>query len=31
PGSHCATVVYTPIGQPEGSASNTYQWCFKLH
>ncbi|MEA2687144.1 MAG: hypothetical protein QOE93_2339 [Actinomycetota bacterium] len=30
PGSHCATVVYRMIGQPE-TESDQFRWCFKLH
>ena len=29
PGSHCATVVYQRIGQPD--TSGQYRWCFRLH
>jgi len=31
PGSHCATVVYRTIGQPDTSSAGEYRWCFKLH
>ena len=31
PGTHCATVVYGRIGQPETSSDGSYRWCFKLH
>ncbi len=30
PGSHCAAVVYWPLGQTRDSGS-TYTWCFSLH
>lgn len=30
PGSHCATVVYRRIGQPE-EQPRSYRWCFALH
>jgi hypothetical protein len=30
PGSHCASVVYRPIAQPE-ERPRSYQWCFSLH
>ncbi|MDQ4133591.1 MAG: hypothetical protein M3179_10395 [Actinomycetota bacterium] len=30
PGSHCATVVYRRIGQPQ-EQPRSYRWCFVLH
>ena len=30
PGSHCATVVYRRIGQPQDQP-RSYRWCFVLH
>ena len=30
PGSHCASVVYWPLGQTRDSGSS-YTWCFSLH
>ena len=31
PGSHCATVIYQRIGQPETPSDGSFRWCFKLH
>jgi len=31
PGSHCATVVYRRIGEPETAVGGQYRWCFRLH
>ena len=31
PGSHCVTVIYNLIGQPETPPAGSYLWCFKLH
>jgi len=31
PGSHCATVVYRRIGEPETAVGGQFRWCFELH